>query len=60
LTSEDFDEVGAETAGALYYFKMPKRKRQELFAVIGSKKAEVINPLWLDPHCCRPTLHAVP
>jgi hypothetical protein len=60
LTSEDFDTVGAEIARALDYFKVPKRKKQELFAVIVSKKAEVINPLRLDLHCCRPTRHGVP
>jgi hypothetical protein len=45
LTSEDFEEVGVEIARALDYFKVPKREKEELFAVIMSKKAEVMNPL---------------
>ncbi len=42
ITSEEFDEVGAEIAGALDHFKVPEREKQELLAVIVSKKAEVV------------------
>jgi hypothetical protein len=41
-------------------FKVPKREKQELFAIIVSKKAEVINPRRSDLYCCRPTLDVVP
>ncbi len=45
LTSEEFDEVGAEIAGALDFFKVGEREKQEVMAAIVSHKAEVINPL---------------
>jgi hemoglobin len=44
ITSEEFDEVGAEIASALDHFKVPEREKQEVLAAIVSKKAEVINP----------------
>jgi truncated hemoglobin YjbI len=44
ITSEEFDEVGAEIASALDHFKVPEREKQEVLADIVSKKAEVINP----------------
>ncbi len=43
ITSEEFDEVGAEIAGALDHFKVPEREKQELLAVIVSKKTEVVS-----------------
>ena len=42
ITSDEFDEVGAEIASALDHFKVPERERQEVLAAIVSKKAEVI------------------
>jgi hemoglobin len=42
ITSEEFDEVGAEIAKALDHFKVPDREKQEVLAAIVSKKAEVI------------------
>jgi hemoglobin len=44
LTSEEFDEVGAEIAAALDHFKVPEREKQEVLAAIVAKKEEVINP----------------
>lgn len=44
ITSEEFDEVGAEIAAALDHFKVPEREKQEVLAAIVSKKEEVINP----------------
>ena len=44
ITSEEFDEVGAEIARALDYFNVPEREKQEVLAAIASKKAEVVNP----------------
>jgi hemoglobin len=43
ITSDEFDEVGAEIAGALDYFKVPEGEKQELLAVIVSKKTEVVS-----------------
>ena len=43
ITSDEFDEVGAEIAGALDHFKVPEREKQELLAVIVSKKTEVVS-----------------
>ena len=43
ITSEEFDEVGAEIAGALDHFKVPEREKQELLAAIVSKKTEVVS-----------------
>jgi hemoglobin len=42
ITSDEFDEVGAEIASALDHFKVPEREKQEVLAAIVSKKAEVI------------------
>jgi len=36
--------VGAEIASALDSFKVPERKKQEVFAAIVAHKAEVANP----------------
>jgi hemoglobin len=44
ITSEEFDEVGAEIAAALDHFKVPEREKQEVLAAIVAKKEEVINP----------------
>lgn len=44
ITSEEFDEVGAEIASALDHFKVPEREKQEVLAAIVAKKDEVINP----------------
>ena len=44
ITSDEFDEVGAEIGRALDYFKVPEREKQEVLAAIASKKAEVVNP----------------
>jgi len=39
----EIDEVGGEIACALDYFKVPAREKQELLAVIVSKKTEVVS-----------------
>ena len=44
ITSEEFDEVGAEIGRALDHFGVPEREKQEVLAAIASKKAEVVNP----------------
>ncbi len=44
ITSEEFDEVGAEIGRALDYYNVPGRENQEVLAAIASKKAEVVNP----------------
>jgi hemoglobin len=44
ITSDEFDEVGAEIARALDYYQVPERERQEVLAAITAKKAEVVNP----------------
>lgn len=44
MTSEDFDEVGAELARTLDHFKVPKREKQELLDIIAARKETVINP----------------
>ena len=41
--AEEFDEVGAQIAGALDHFKVPEPEKQELLAVIVSKKTEVVS-----------------
>jgi hemoglobin len=41
---EEFDEVGAEIASALDYFKVPEREKQEVLAAIVAHQAEVVNP----------------
>jgi hemoglobin len=45
ITSEEFDEVGAEIARALDHFKVPEREKQEVLAAIVAQKADVINPV---------------
>lgn len=45
ITSEEFDEVGAEIARALDHFKVPDREKQEVLAAIVAQKDEVINPM---------------
>ena len=44
ITSEEFDEVGAEIGRALDHFGVPERERQEVLAAITARKAEVVNP----------------
>jgi hemoglobin len=44
ITSEEFDEVGAEIASALDSFNVPEREKQEVLAAIVAHKAEVVNP----------------
>jgi len=44
ITSDEFDEVGAEIGRALDYFNVREREKQEVLAAIASKKAEVVNP----------------
>jgi hemoglobin len=44
ITSDEFDEVGAEIARALEYYQVPERERQEVLAAITAKKAEVVDP----------------
>ena len=44
ITSEEFDEVGAEIGRALDHFGVPERERQEVLAAIAARKAEVVNP----------------
>lgn len=42
ITPAEFDEVGAEIARALDYYKVPERERQEVLTAIASKKSEVV------------------
>ena len=44
LTSEEFDEVGAEFASALDHFGVPEREKGEVLAAILAHKAEVVDP----------------
>ena len=44
ITSEEFDEVGAEIARALDHFKVPEREKQEVLAAVVARKDEVVNP----------------
>lgn len=44
ITAEEFDEVGAEIAGALDHFKVPEGEKQEVLAAIVARKDEVVNP----------------
>jgi hemoglobin len=44
ITSEEFDEVGAEIASALDYLHVPERETQEVLAAIVAQKAEVVSP----------------
>ena len=43
ITSEEFDEVGAEIAGALDHFNVPEREKQEVLAAIVARKDEVVS-----------------
>ena len=43
LTSEEFDEGGAEIARALDHFNVPEREKQEVLAAIVARKTEVVN-----------------
>ena len=44
ITSEEFDEVGAEISRALDHFNVPEPEKQEVLGAIVARKAEVINP----------------
>ena len=44
ITSDEFDEVGAEIARALDHFNVPEREKQEVLAAIVARKDEVVNP----------------
>ena len=44
ITSEEFDEVGAEIGRALDYFNVPEPEQQEVLDAIVARKDEVINP----------------
>ena len=44
ITSEEFDEVGTEIAGALDHFNVPEREKGEVLAAIVARKGEVVNP----------------
>lgn len=44
ITSDEFDEMGAEIASALDHFDVPQRERDEVLAAIVARKGEVINP----------------
>ena len=44
ITSDEFDEVGAEIARALDHYGVPEREKQELLGAIASRKDEVVNP----------------
>ena len=43
LTSEEFDEVGAEIASALDHFDVPEAEKQEVLAAIVAHKDEVVS-----------------
>jgi len=45
IAPEEFDEVGAEIAGALDHFKVPEREKQELLAVIVANKGKVVGAM---------------
>ncbi|HUP72001.1 MAG TPA: group 1 truncated hemoglobin [Acidimicrobiales bacterium] len=42
ITSEEFDEVGAEIGAALDHFKVPEREKQDVLAAIVAHKYEVV------------------
>jgi hemoglobin len=44
ITSDEFDEVGAEIARALDHLNVPEREKEEVLAAIVARKAEVVNP----------------
>jgi hemoglobin len=43
ITSDEFDEVGAEIARALDHFNVPEREKQEVLAAIVARKDEVVH-----------------
>jgi len=43
ITSDEFDEVGAEIASALDHFKVPEQEKQEVLAAIIARKNEVVS-----------------
>ena len=43
ITSEEFDEVGAEIARSLDHFNVPEREKQEVLAAIVARKTEVVS-----------------
>jgi hemoglobin len=43
ITSDEFDEVGAEIASALDHFNVPEREKQEVLAAIVARKDEVVS-----------------
>ncbi len=43
VTSEQFDEVGAQIARALDHFNVPEREKQDVLAAIVAWKDEVVN-----------------
>ena len=43
ITSEEFDEVGAEIADSLDHFGVPEPEKQEVLAAIVARKTEVIS-----------------
>ncbi len=43
ITSNEFDEVGAEIARALDRFEVPDREKQMVLAAIVARKTEVVN-----------------
>jgi hemoglobin len=44
ITSDEFDEVGAEIARALDHFGVPEQEKEEVLAAIVAHKEEVVNP----------------
>jgi hemoglobin len=44
ITSDEFDEVGAEIARALDHLNVPEREKQEVLAAIVARKDAVVNP----------------
>jgi hemoglobin len=44
ITSDEFDEVGAEIGRALDHFNVPEREKEEVLAAIVARKDEVVNP----------------
>jgi hemoglobin len=43
ITSDEFDEVGAEIVSALDHFEEPESEKQEDLAGIVARKDEVVN-----------------
>lgn len=43
ITSDEFDEVGAEIVSALDHFNVPERAKQEVLAAIVARKDEVVS-----------------